>query len=617
MEPCIMGKAVPFVTSAAAILGAVALQQYWAVPAAASAAAAGADAAALASAGAAEAAAATAAAAKAAATQAAIASQAANVMYSLGGSMLMGAVLGALMPTEMPKGMDRKISIQSAEVFQRVTWGRVIAPTNIINGWTHGSDNVYLTVLLYVATQESDGIEGLVVDGRRVTLEPNSGTTPKFPYDWSIPKYNEPGGGRFFWQDDHPRFACKFFSGGSGQQADPWMVQTANGKYTAASRCTGHTLLAMCFNYHPQVYQGLPEVFVVLRGRRVFDPRSGSTQWSENPALIVADMLKHPLVVGAPITVDQASLIDAANACDVMVTNKDATTRKRYVAGGILSSDQPPLQIVEDVLQAMAGAIAWTGEQPKIYAGVARTPIADTIGADDLVNTVQWTPSRKLAERVNEITAFYEDIAKTPQRKETPRRIDSSAQALDGVPMPSDLQLRWVHEGRQAQHLSKIALGWNRLAQRLTVHLAPKWIVLEAGDVVRVTIPTLQITDKQFMVARTEPQTNGIVLAELVEYDGAIYSWNATVDELSDEPVTQDDSQGNVTGVPAVQNLAVSFRRNWDQSLLQAVVIWTPDTSGDVTGMEMEYIQDEIAIAQETGQLSALNTQRGLKVATE
>ncbi|MEG1971119.1 MAG: hypothetical protein RR101_13495, partial [Burkholderiaceae bacterium] len=52
-----------------------------------------------------------------------------------------------------------------------------------------------------------------------------------------------------------------------------------------------------------------------VRGRAVYDPRSGGTAWSDNPALALADFEANP-AYGCGQTVDWTSVATAANACD-------------------------------------------------------------------------------------------------------------------------------------------------------------------------------------------------------------------------------------------------------------------------------------------------------------
>ena len=69
-----------------------------------------------------------------------------------------------------------------------------------------------------------------------------------------------------------------------------------------------------------------------MRGKKVFDPRTGLTSFSSNPALCIRDYLLSDYGLGAALDeIDEASFIAAANLCDEPVQAAAITDRKSVV----------------------------------------------------------------------------------------------------------------------------------------------------------------------------------------------------------------------------------------------------------------------------------------------
>ena len=63
-----------------------------------------------------------------------------------------------------------------------------------------------------------------------------------------------------------------------------------------------------------------PNISAVVKGKKVFDPRSGLTEWSDNPALVLLDYMRDNRGMGYPLEdIPVADVISAANYCDTLV----------------------------------------------------------------------------------------------------------------------------------------------------------------------------------------------------------------------------------------------------------------------------------------------------------
>lgn len=123
------------------------------------------------------------------------------------------------------------------------------------------------------------------------------------------------------WTD--PFVVVKKHLGTADQEADSLLVAESGGKWTTAHRGRG-----ICYVYcrlrinqnNNKFATGIPNVRCVVRGKKLYDPRTGFTVWSDNAALAVRDYLAGADGVAAdPDEIDDAYTIAAANACDERV----------------------------------------------------------------------------------------------------------------------------------------------------------------------------------------------------------------------------------------------------------------------------------------------------------
>ena len=80
----------------------------------------------------------------------------------------------------------------------------------------------------------------------------------------------------------------------AGGSAYPELIEESSGAWTQAHRLTGIASLYARLQFDPSVYSGIPTLRALVRGKKVFDPRTGLTSFSSNPALCIRDYLMSP-----------------------------------------------------------------------------------------------------------------------------------------------------------------------------------------------------------------------------------------------------------------------------------------------------------------------------------
>lgn len=329
----------------------------------------------------------------------------------------------------------------------------------------------------------------------------------------------------YTYTDGRPLARAKAFLGGSGQAADPYLIAQLPSVWSATDKFTGTAYLSGTFGYHPDVYpSGVPEVTAVVRGAKCYDPRTSTTVWTRNPALIAAHWIKLRF---PNETFDSASLIAAANACDEDVAISGSVTHDRYTFDDSISSDTSTVDGLERILQAMVGSACRSAGVWFIWAGVWEEP---TIALDES----DLAPGEIAVQGVAEDGSLFNGIggrytyANSNQFVEDsfPTYVSPAYVALDNDETEIlDVDLTMISDVHRAQRVARLMLHKARQALTFSCTLEMSAFAVTPGTMVTWTIERYGWTAKPFRCLRRvySPQT-GTIQAVFQEDAEAIYS---------------------------------------------------------------------------------------------
>ena len=163
--------------------------------------------------------------------------------------------------------------------------------------------------------------------------------------------------------------------------------------------------------------QDLPGAVAVVQGRKVRDPRDSSVKWSDNPALCLADFLESP-ILGLGRSVNDASLIDAANFCDELMADgsKRATINLAIV-------DQAPTDSHIETLRAYAQC--WVVQDGGEILLIPQRPgtAGDTLNDDDILADTITLEQISTQDQPTVVGVTYTDQSKWPWIRPSPYTI--------------------------------------------------------------------------------------------------------------------------------------------------------------------------------------------------
>lgn len=320
--------------------------------------------------------------------------------------------------------------------------------------------------------------------------------------------------------------------GSSTQAAFSELVAESGGQWTAAHRCRGIALLYVRLEYNQDVFgqTGLPNISAVIRGRKVRDPRTGLTAWSDNWALCLADYLRDATYgLGASAAeVPDAEVIEAANVADELVPLDGAgATQRRYTVNGVIDSATPRRQVLDALVDSGAGSITWVQGRWLLRAGAWRAPaltITDGVLAGRAPSVQPWAPR---TEAVNRITATYAAADAGYADVQAPPVVNALYQSQDGgLELAQELPLDFVTDGLRAQRLAKIELERGRQAMVVQIECNLAAYDVSPGDTVALTLARYGWVAKAFAVeSRALDPVRMIVRLRLRETAAGVWDW--------------------------------------------------------------------------------------------
>lgn len=379
------------------------------------------------------------------------------------------------------------------------------------------------------------------------------------------------------------------YLGTSTQTAEPMLVSAFPGQWTSAHRLQGVAYLYLRLKFDQKIYaNGVPNVRAVVRGKKVYDPRTGTTAFSNNWALCIRDYLTSDYGLNTPAgEINDTTFIAAANSCDESVALVSGS-QVRYTCDGVVDLAQKPLDLMKKLMTAGAGTVVYTGGKYSIFAGVYSAPVA-SLSESDLRDTVRVQPSLSMKDTYNAVRGTFVNKDQFWQTGDFPPVVNATYQAQDGgVQQFRDIELPFTIDATRAQRIAKIFLEKSR--QSIIVTFPAKFTAFKIAiwDRVYLSLSQMGWANKVFLVLGWRFADSGVDLV-LQEDASASYDWalgNAT--NYDPAPNTNLPVPGYVptpTGLaftesPYIKNATIVNR---------VTATWAGQTDAFVQGFEVQW----------------------------
>ncbi|EIP96881.1 hypothetical protein OpiT1DRAFT_01308 [Opitutaceae bacterium TAV1] len=393
-----------------------------------------------------------------------------------------------------------------------------------------GKNNKYLHLVVAIAGHEVSAMRELWFDDYRVPLDANGEAV--------APGNDDP--------DLTGHVLAKFFDGSPDQEACADLMAELPDKWTANHRLRGIAYVYIRLKYNADKFTSMPNVSVLVDGKKVFDPRTGTTGFSANTALCIRDYMKDSAYgFGcSDAEIDDPSFSIAANICDEQVALSGGGFESRYTCNGCIDSDSTPGDVLEAMLESMAGAAIYTGGLWNIRAGAHREPSA-TFGLDDLRGDITIQTRDSLRDTCNAVKGTYVSEENKWQPADFPPVKNATYYAEDGNErIWRELELAFTTSAATAQRLAKITLERSRQDITVSLPLKLQGMRVRAGDVVALNFDRygwnqklFEVMEWKFVVDDAELVAGGSggngsgpvlgVDVELRETAAGVWDWNS------------------------------------------------------------------------------------------
>ena len=460
------------------------------------------------------------------------------------------------------------INVRSSTAPRQLIYGQSLVGGVMFYATTTGSTNEYLHTVFGLADHQIQSIEKVYFGDEDVGTV--SGNVSSGRYSGKARIQNSLTGGTAY--------------------AD-LVTETAalTNKWTSSHKLTGIASVYVRMQYDTSIFTSIPSVRALVKGKLVYDPRTTTTAWSDNPALCIRDYIMSDYGLRATSDeIDSASFIAAANICDETVTAKTAVTQKRYTLNGVVDTSKSPREVLQDMLSTCAGMLIYSSGKYKLVAGAFSSPV-QTITVDDLRGDIQLSCANEKANLFNRVIGVFADADKLYSATEYPAIASSTFKAADGgEELTAQLDLNFTTNVLEAERLAKINLLKSRQGIVVNISCKPTCLNITAGDVVALTIAQLGWSGKYFRVMEWRLNEDIGVDLVLKEEDSTAYDWSTSdaIDGAPNTSLTLIQTQIAPTGLAAT-NQNITFP---DGTILPAVhITWTAVASAYVTGYELQF----------------------------
>lgn len=340
---------------------------------------------------------------------------------------------------------------------------------------------------------------------------------------------------------------------------------------------------------YQRVFSGsVPDVAALVEGMLIYDPRnpahdaarSSTWKWTTNPALILLHYMtarRNGMGLSRALF-DRTTFSAVADHCDATIATKYKGNRPRYEMGGIVSSDQEPAEVIEDILSTFGGQIFIT-EQGTFGLTCDDLDTPEIIITQDMIIEVEEAKRQPgaLYEYTSVKTRFTsEDHGYIDSSEEAEEWIDAYALSRVGKNIPFEFELPFVFRHDQAR----------RLMKKKFYDLTPEWTITFTCDfhalelfgerVFTLDYPLLGINGT-FRLEGLESQ-DGLAKwrVSATSINPNAYQWDADLEEGEPPSIAPSTSETDAPQTPTGLSKVVGN----DGGNIRAMVNWSTPPAG-------------------------------------
>jgi hypothetical protein len=451
--------------------------------------------------------------------------------------------------------VDRLVNVSSTVAQQELVLGRVRKGGFVFFRGSSGTHKERFTVLIALAAHEIDGVETIFLNEQAVTLDGN-GWVQEAPYhdvkrefaytSSGSPEPPDAIPGTFFDFEGSAgyeryvhtyRARIRIHLGAPGQVASSDVLANFPGMWADQPKATNTAYLECDFFYDEGTFSnGAPNVTAVIRGARCFDPRTGTTVFSENPSIHARHVLTHSAFGRRSVVTaaEDARIIAAANACDTPEPTYTGSA-KLYRSSIVIPYGTPTKDIFDNLAQAMGGQWAYAAGQLFLRPGTYSAPVMSLTEVDLAVvertsdgqrssSPIVISPHKARNEKFNRVVPRIWDSSRDYLQTDLTAIEPDNLITRDGSVISKTVDMPAVFFNDQAAHIAAIMIRDARDPLVFSVAVKMSAYKLQVFDIVEWTLARFGwTTPKQFVVIGRKWNGNGSITLTFKETHANIF----------------------------------------------------------------------------------------------
>ena len=504
-------------------------------------------------------------------------------------------------PMDFGAAMDRGLltNIKGATNPQHLVYGEVRKGGTITYVESTGAANNYLHQVICLAGHEVHEIGDIYINDQVVTLDDDGYVTDA---RWTVVDEGVTLKKiqilKFTGADDQDIYST--ITGASSPvpsyERPNWKVNGSNPTSNEDVNFKGEGIACLYVKYRwdANVFaEGIPLITAMIKGKKVYDPRTSTTSYSANAALCVRDYITQYYGLDNNGDTNDTAFSAAANTCDETVSLAGSGDENRYEINGIVSLDESPQRILSDMMTACAGTLFWGQGAWHLKVGEYNSAVK-TFTLDDLRSPINLETKHSRRDNFNIVRGTFVDANQDYIASDYPEIRSTTFISNDnGVENAIDLKLPFTTSSSMAQRLAKMTLFRAREQMTFTADFGLEAFEVECGDIIALTIDRYGWTAKEFEVVGWKFKNDGDagdlrVALTLRETSSAAFDWNAEESDITGNDSTLPDPTVSLT--IATLTTSGGGRTTSDGTFINSVIVsWAAPANSFVTHYEVEW----------------------------
>lgn len=430
-------------------------------------------------------------------------------------------------------------------------------------------NNRYLHEVIVIAGHEVSAINDIYFNAEQATLTGNDVTGGKYAGKVRVKKYL-----------------------GDQTTADSDLVaETSAGSDFIVQGCA---YIYLRYDFDPDVFTaGNPVVTVDVDGKKVYNPDTGVTAFSNNAALCIRDYLTSDYGLEVPFSqINDTSFIQAAADCEISL---GVGAENKFLCNGVLTTGDTYEENINKMTSSCQGILYFSQGAYELKVGVYRSPSV-IFTEKNLRSAVNLATKKSRRDQFNQVQGVFADSNQNYVLADYPLISSNVFITEDGgadYKSTMDINLPMTTDSTTAQRLAKLALYRSREQLAFVADFDLTAFAVNVGDNVYINFERFGFVNKIFEVVgwSFKSDRNGpVIQLTLQETSSSAYAW----DNEEQTIVSNNTTLTDVTAGLAINNLSATNNTSLQSdgtTVDEFIVSWDAAASAMVDFYEVQWKQ--------------------------